>query len=126
MIVAIDFDGTIVADKWPDIGVLQSCVADFIKFLQANDHIWILWTMREGEKLQQAVDFCKANGLYPNFVNDNVDTLKEHFGNNPRKIYADIYIDDHFPLGIFDQVLYAHWAIDLDQEIKNADIQTKS
>lgn len=54
----------------------------------------ILWTCREGARLQEAVEWCKEYGLEFDAVNDNLQELKDEFGNNPRKIYADCYIDD--------------------------------
>ena len=50
--------------------------------------------MREGDDLQEAVDWCKDRGLVFDAVNDNLDRMKQKYGNNPRKISADVYIDD--------------------------------
>ena len=93
---AIDFDGTIVTHNYPYIGSLNEEAIDFIKHkIQQYGHKWILLTMREGKLLQEAVDFCEKNGLCPCAINDNADYMKVLFNNNPRKIYADVYIDDH-------------------------------
>ena len=54
----------------------------------------ILWTCREGERLKEAVEWCRGYGLEFDAVNDNLQELKDEFGNNPRKITADCYIDD--------------------------------
>ena len=94
-IYAIDFDGTIVTDAWPEIGSLVVAMKDAIMELERRGDKWILNTMREGEKLQEALDFLAANGLHPDAVNDNLPELCEVFKNNPRKIYADYYVDDH-------------------------------
>ena len=51
--------------------------------------------MREGERLQEAVDWCLAQGIEFDAVNDNVACMQEFYGNNPRKIFANEYIDDH-------------------------------
>ena len=97
MIFAIDFDGTIVSNKFPAIGTEITRTTDFIrKYIQSNPHNqWILYTMREGEKLRNALDWLEDHDLKPDYVNDNTKELQESFGNNPRKIYADFYIDDH-------------------------------
>lgn len=92
---AIDFDGTIVRHEYPYIGELNQEAVDFIHALQKRVDKWILLTMREGVYLDHAVNFCKEHGLYPSAVNDNVDYMQVLFDNNPRKIYADVYIDDH-------------------------------
>ena len=95
MIFAIDFDGTIVANRYPAIGKLKHDTANFIKQLKAHGHTWILWTMREGETLEDALDFLAMHDLLPDYVNDNVPELKKEFGSNPRKVFAHYYIDDH-------------------------------
>lgn len=97
MIFAIDFDGTIVSNKFPAIGTEITHTTDFIrKYIQSSEHNqWILYTMREGENLRNALDWLEDHDLKPDYVNDNTKELQESFGNNPRKIYADFYIDDH-------------------------------
>lgn len=92
---AIDFDGTIVKNKWPGIGDPIAEVVNLILDIQKRGDKWILYTMREGDLLQKALDECDRLGLKPDAVNDNLPYLKCAFGNNPRKIYADVYIDDH-------------------------------
>ena len=95
MIYGIDFDGTIVESKWPAIGELKPEAAAFIRELRARGDKWILITMREDDKLQEALEFLAIHDLRPNAVNDNLPERVAMFGNNPRKVYADIYIDDH-------------------------------
>ena len=51
--------------------------------------------MREGKHLNQAVDFCRDNGIVFDAVNDNLPHMQAYFKNNPRKIFANYYIDDH-------------------------------
>lgn len=94
-IYAIDFDGTIVHDKWPEIGPLNTEVADFIKTVQKLGCRWILWTCRCGDYLTEALDFCLENGLKPDAVNENVPDILYGKGIDPRKVFADYYIDDH-------------------------------
>lgn len=56
---------------------------------------WILYTMREGKELKKAYLFLKKLGITPDSVNDNLPELRKLFGNNPRKVFANVYIDDH-------------------------------
>ena len=95
MIYAIDFDGTIVENKFPAIGAINPEAEQFIRDLKANGDKWILYTMREGHLLQEAVDFLESIDLAPDAANDNLPELCEAFQNNPRKIFANVYIDDH-------------------------------
>lgn len=54
----------------------------------------ILWTCREGDQLERALQWCYAHGLTFDAVNDNLPDHITTWGNNPRKVYADVYIDD--------------------------------
>ena len=94
-IYAIDFDGTIVENKWPEIGALKPEARAFIEELQERGDKWILLTMRDKGLLERAVEFLKKNGLFPDAVNDNLKECIEAYGNNPRKVFAHVYIDDH-------------------------------
>lgn len=92
-IVAIDFDGTIVKDQYPKIGAPQLFAFETMKKMQENGYRLILWTLREGTKLTEAVNFCKKNGIEFYAVNQNYsgEALNEK---TIRKIHADIFIDD--------------------------------
>lgn len=99
MIIAVDFDGTIVKHKYPAIGKEIPYAIDTLKLLQEKGHKIILWTYRHGKELEKAVEFCKKKGLVFHAVNSNFEG--EEFDNTfSRKIYADIYIDDRNLLGI--------------------------
>lgn len=100
MIYGIDFDGTIVTEQFPEIGKPIEKTVSFIRDLQAKGHKWILITMREGKHLDDAVKWLKAQEIAPDAVNDNLPERVEMWGNNPRKVYADIYIDDHNAGGV--------------------------
>ncbi len=63
MTIAIDFDGTIVEDNYPGIGKPQLFAFDTLRKLQERGHRLILWTYRTGKSLDEAIDFCKANGV---------------------------------------------------------------
>lgn len=95
MTIAIDFDGTIVTHKYPAIGEEIPFAVETLKILQKNHHKLILWSVREGELLDQAVQWCKDRGL--EFYAINRDYPEETTGNNPhfsRKLKVDLFIDD--------------------------------
>lgn len=92
---AIDFDGTLVENEWPEIGKTNRDVLKAVQNLEKAGDKWILWTMRSGEPLEAAKEWCRRHDIHPIAVNDNDPRLIEDFGNNPRKVYADWYIDDH-------------------------------
>lgn len=93
LIIAVDFDGTIVEDKYPGIGKPIIFAFDTLKMLQDKGHRLILWTYRRGRSLEEAVEFCKKNGIV--FYAVNASFPEEEFdGSYSRKIHADIFIDD--------------------------------
>ena len=94
-IVSFDFDGTLAVTKWPEIIRPIQPVVEYAKQCKANGDQIILNTMREGVRLQDAVDWCREQGIEFDAVNDNVQCMQEFYGNNPRKIFANEYIDDH-------------------------------
>jgi hydroxymethylpyrimidine pyrophosphatase-like HAD family hydrolase len=93
MIIAIDFDGTIVEHQYPEIGRIRPFAFETLQALQSKKHRLILWTHRSGQLLEEAVEFCRANGIEFYAVNKNYpeETWSEH---DSRKIFADMYIDD--------------------------------
>lgn len=93
-IIAVDFDGTLVEDKFPEIGQPIQRVWDDIKKAQANGCKIILWTSRDNERLKAAVEFCVERGLHFDAINDNLDECKVLFNNSTRKVYANEYWDD--------------------------------
>lgn len=99
MIIAVDFDGTIVEHKYPAIGKEIPFAIKTLKYFQKKGHKLILWTYRHGKDLEEAVKFCEERGLVFHAANNNFDG--EEFDNTySRKIYADIYIDDRNLLGL--------------------------
>ena len=92
---AIDFDGTIVTEEYPAIGKPIPATIDFIRAIQKRGDKWILLTMREGKSLREALTFLVLRKCFPAAINDNLPERVEQWGNNPRKVYADVYIDDH-------------------------------
>ncbi|MHB9054578.1 MAG: BT0820 family HAD-type phosphatase [Paludibacteraceae bacterium] len=94
MTIAVDFDGTIVTHEYPKIGREIPFAIDTLKRLQ-NDghHQLILWSVREGTLLQEAVEFCRSRGLEFYAVNSNYPE-GETIDNQPRKLSVDLFIDD--------------------------------
>jgi hypothetical protein len=93
MVIAVDFDGTIVEHAYPKIGKAIPFAIEVLKKLQNEEHhSLILWTYREGEFLQEAISYCEKQGL--TFYAINANYPEEEPGDEPRKIAADIYIDD--------------------------------
>lgn len=91
--LAVDFDGTIVENRFPEIGKPLLFAFESLKKLQEEGHRLILWTYRSGQKLDEAVEFCEKNGL--KFYAINKSYPEEEFDNTiSRKILADIFIDD--------------------------------
>lgn len=95
MVIGVDFDGTIVEDKYPEIGKEIPFATETLKMLIKNHHRLILWTVREGKYLENAVNWCRERGVefyavnrdYPEETTENND----HFS---RKLKADVWIDD--------------------------------
>ena len=93
-IISIDFDGTIAADQYPDIGTPNLKLIILLRLLRLKGCELILWTCREGKELEEAVKWCESYNLHFDAINDNTRRAKERWGNNPRKVGADFYIDD--------------------------------
>lgn len=94
LIIAVDFDGTLVEDAFPNIGKPKTLAFETLKQLQNEGHLLILWTYRYGKKLDEAVQFCKQKGIQ--FYAVNKSYPEEEFDENScsRKIHADVFIDD--------------------------------
>jgi len=93
MIIAVDFDGTIVDHEYPEIGKPKLFAFETLKALQEQGHQLILWTYRAGKELDEAVEYCKKNGIEFYAINKNYP--EEIYDDSiSRKILADIYIDD--------------------------------
>lgn len=93
LIIAVDFDGTIVEDAYPKLGKPRIFAFETLKRLQDDGHRLILWTYRSGVRLNEAVDFCKENGIEFYAVNNSFPEEKFDYSKS-RKIYADLFIDD--------------------------------
>lgn len=94
MIYAVDFDGCLCVNAWPEIGRPNKVLINKLRVLRRGGTKLILWTCREGDKLREAVEWCKAQGLEFDAVNENLPEMNALYGNDSRKIGADVYIDD--------------------------------
>ena len=95
MTIAVDFDGTIVEERYPDIGDERPFATETLRMLIRDKHKLILWTVREGELLEEAVNWCKDRGVEFYAVNKEYPEEKEEWNNHfSRKIKADVWIDD--------------------------------
>lgn len=93
--IAVDFDGVLVKDKWPEIGDPITENIELIKRLKADGHKIILWTCRTGFQLAEAVQYLRNNfDLTFDKVNENLTETIIKYGGDSRKITADIYFDD--------------------------------
>jgi hypothetical protein len=91
--IAVDFDGTIVEHEFPGIGKEKLFAFQTLKELEKMGARLILWTFRAGKELDEAVEYCRENGIEFYAVNKNYP--EEIFDETvSRKIDADIYIDD--------------------------------
>lgn len=94
MVIAVDFDGTIVRHRYPAIGPEIPFAVDTLKLLIEERHTVILWTVREGHLLDEAVEFCNQRGLKFYAVNRNYPEEDKHHRGFSRKLKADLFIDD--------------------------------
>lgn len=99
MIIAVDFDGVLCVNKFPEIGKPNYEIISLVKQLIDQEHEVILWTSRVDNELVSAVRWCEDYGLKFCAVNDNAPSNKakylNKYPNGTRKVYADVYIDDH-------------------------------
>ena len=129
MTIAVDFDGTIVTHKYPDIGEEIPFAVDTLKMLRNDGHKLILWSVREGELLDAAVQWCRNRGL--EFYAVNRDYPEETTDNNPyfsRKLKVDMFIDDRnlggLPYwGTIYQMISQHetWQDVIDEALSQSD-----
>lgn len=94
MKIAIDFDGTIVEHRYPEIGEEMLFAFDTLKALQKQGHQLILWTFRAGDELLDAVEYCRERGVEFFAVNKSFPEEEFDIKKVSRKIDADMFIDD--------------------------------
>ena len=94
MIIAVDFDNTIARTTFPEIHGEIAGAIDSLNRFQTAGHTIILWTCREGKYLDDAVRWLAGHGFSPDCVNCHSEKQISEWGTDPRKIGADVYIDD--------------------------------
>lgn len=92
--IAIDFDGCLCANAYPDIGAPNWEIIVAAAAEQIAGAGLILWTCREGELLENALEACTRWGLHFDAVNDSLPSWKQFYGNDTRKVGATEYWDD--------------------------------
>lgn len=96
MIIAVDFDGTLVKEGLfsdsltPNIPLIKK-----LKIIKSKGHNLILWTCRGDKWLKEAIDFCNLYGLEFDAINENIKGYT--YTNISCKVVADLYIDDKSP-----------------------------
>lgn len=116
MIIAVDFDGILCENAFPRIGKPIHPMVSFVRELIDEGHEVVLWTSRVEQQLDEAVAWCEDRGLHFCAVNDNAPSNKKKYegvySTPTRKIYADVYIDDHDPSFIaFERCWNTDWAM---------------
>lgn len=94
MTIAVDFDGTIVEHRYPEIGAPIPFAIETLRQLVLDGHKLILWTVREGALLDEAVQYLIDNDIDLYAVNSNYPNSSWSDKGVSRKITADVYIDD--------------------------------
>jgi hypothetical protein len=103
MTIAVDFDGTIVEHRYPEIGPEIPFATETLKLLIKEQHKLILWSVREGKLLDDAVEWCRQRGV--EFYAINRDYPEESVQNNnhfSRKLKVEMFIDDRNVGGLPD------------------------
>lgn len=92
--IAVDFDKTLCDSKFPQCGPPIAKTVNFVKEAKTAGCKIILWTCRVGPDLEAAVQWCRRYGVKLDAVNENLPEHVAYFGNETRKVYANLYIDD--------------------------------
>ena len=102
MLIAVDFDGTIVEHRYPEIGREIPFATDTLKMLIKEGHRLILWSVREGKLLDEAVEWCRERGVEFYSVNKDYPEETIEDKNYSRKLKVGMFIDDRNVGGLPD------------------------
>ncbi len=102
MTIAVDFDGTIVEHRYPEIGREIPFATDTLKMLIKEGHRLILWSVREGKLLDEAVEWCRERGVEFYAVNKDYPEEGREDRNYSRKLKVEMFIDDRNVGGLPD------------------------
>ena len=95
MILAIDFDGTLIENGyWPEIGPMIPGAYTALQKLHKAGHKIIINSCRAGMAEREMKLWLVANNIPFDAVNENLPERLEEYGEDCRKISADVYIDD--------------------------------
>ena len=94
MTIAVDFDGTIVEHIYPEIGREIPFATDTLKMLIKDGHRLILWSVREGALLDEAIEWCRQRGVEFYAVNKDYPEETQNHDHYSRKLKVDLFIDD--------------------------------
>lgn len=100
LVIAIDFDGTIVEQKFPEIGALKRDAKIYINTLFKQGHHIIINTCRTNQHQKDVEKFLRDNEISYSYINENMPELIREYNEDCRKISADIYIDDKCLMGL--------------------------
>lgn len=122
--IAVDFDGTIVEHKYPEIGKEVIFALRTLRALNEQGHQLILWTYRSGKELDDAVEYCRRNGVEFYAINSSYPEEEFDEDYDSRKIDADIFIDDRNIGGLLSwgeiyQIINPDEKPTLEEEIKS-------
>ena len=82
MTIAVDFDGTIVEHRYPEIGEERPFATETLRMLIKDQHRLILWSVREGQLLEDAINWCRERGVEFYAVNKDYPEEKEEWNNH--------------------------------------------
>lgn len=103
MKIAVDFDGTIVEHRYPEIGKERPFATATLRKLIDDGHKLVLWSVREGQLLEDAIEWCRKRGVYFYAVNqDYDDDAPEQNAHYSRKLKVQLFIDDRNVGGLPD------------------------
>ena len=105
MVISVDFDGTIVEHRYPAIGKELPFATSTLRRFMEEGHKLVLFSVREGELLEEAVKWCEERGVRFYAVNADIDEdACDHQGTKhwSRTLKADVFIDDRNVGGLPD------------------------
>lgn len=96
-VIAVDFDGTLCTNAYPNIGAIlpiHQMIHEYVRKEREKGTVIILWTCRCGKELDAAVEFCQEHNIPIDYINENDPERVAFYGMDSRKVSADLYIDD--------------------------------
>lgn len=94
-VFAVDFDGTIVENKYPEMGAVNGEAIEAMYLMKIRGHVIIIWTCRNGKDYQEMLEVLRKYQIPYDVINEHAPHLAVVFGDDARKVFADYYIDDH-------------------------------